>query len=82
VLTPGLIRTEFHEVAGRDPTKTPFGMMEPDEVVAASLRGLEAGEVVSAPGLEDGSLIESCNEAQRTVFRTAIAGGVATRYRE
>jgi short-subunit dehydrogenase len=81
VLTPGLIRTEFHEVAGRDPTKMPFGMMEPDEVVAASLRGLEAGEVVSAPGLEDESLIESCNEAQRTVFRTAIGGEVATRYR-
>ncbi len=82
VLTPGLIRTEFHEVAGRDPTKMPFGMMEPDEVVTASLRGLEAGEVVSAPGLEDDSLIESSNEAQRTVFRTAIAGGVAARYRE
>jgi uncharacterized protein len=82
VLTPGLIRTEFHEVAGRDPTKMPFGMMEPNEVVAASLRGLEAGEVVCTPGLEDESLIESCNEAQRTVFRTAIAGGVAARYRE
>ena len=82
VLTPGLIRTKFHEVAGRDPTKMPFGMMEPVEVVAASLRGLEAGEVVSAPGLEDESLIESSNEAQETVFRTAIAGVVAARYRE
>jgi len=81
VLTPGLIRTEFHEVAGRDPTKMPFGMMEPAEVVAASLRGLEAGEVVCAPGLEDESLIESSNEAQQTVFRTAIGGEVATRYR-
>jgi len=81
VLCPGLVRTEFHEVAGRDPSKLPFRIMEPEDVVDASLRGLELGEVVCAPGLEDPQLVDTLDEAHRTVFRDAIRGVVAPRYR-
>lgn len=82
VLCPGLVRTEFHEVAGRDPGRLPYGMMEPGEVVRASLRGLELGEVVCAPGLEDLGLVGASDEAQRTLFRAAVAGRLAARYDE
>jgi uncharacterized protein len=55
--------------------------MEPEDVVDASLRGLELGEVVCAPGLEDPQLVDTLDEAHRTVFRDAIRGVVAPRYR-
>jgi short-subunit dehydrogenase len=80
VLCPGLVRTEFHEVAGRDPSKLPFGALEPEQVVAASLRGLELGEVVCAPGLADVELLAARDDAQTTLFRTAVAGSLAERY--
>jgi hypothetical protein len=54
--------------------------MEPEQVVAASLRGLELGEVVCAPGLEDLALLDAVNAAQTTLFRTAVAGPIASRY--
>jgi uncharacterized protein len=80
VLCPGLVKTEFHEVAGRDPTKLPFGALEPEQVVTASLKGLELGEVICAPGLEDTHLLAARDEAQTTLFRTAVAGSLAARY--
>jgi uncharacterized protein len=80
VLCPGLVKTEFHEVAGRDPTQLPYGAMEPDEVVRASLRGLELAEVICTPGLQDVDLVAARDEAQTTLFRTAVAGSLAERY--
>jgi uncharacterized protein len=80
VLCPGLVKTEFHEVARRDPTQLPYGAMEPEEVVAASLRGLEFGEVICAPGLQDTDLLAARDDAQTTLFLTAVAGSLAPRY--
>lgn len=54
--------------------------MEPEQVVAASLRRLELGEVVCAPGLADIEPLAARDDAQTTVFRTAVAGSVAERY--
>jgi len=80
VLCPGLVKTEFHAVAGRDPSQLPYGAMEPEEVVSASLRGLELGEVICAPGLQDTELVAARDDAQTTLFRSAVAGSLAERY--
>ena len=78
VLCPGLVATEFHERQGLDLSAVP--RMTADDVVTAGLRGLELGEVVTAPGVEDAGLLDA-------VFRADLAafGGqrpeLASRYR-
>lgn len=78
VVCPGVVATEFHEVQGLDLSAVP--RMSADDVVTAGLRGLELGEVVTAPGVEDTTLLD-------TVFRADLAafGGqrpeLAGRYR-
>ncbi|MGH3265125.1 MAG: SDR family NAD(P)-dependent oxidoreductase [Trebonia sp.] len=78
VVCPGVVATEFHEVQGMDLSMVP--RMTADEVVTASLRGLELGETVVAPGVEDASLLDAVFRADLDAF-----GGqsreLATRYR-
>ncbi|WP_329455173.1 SDR family NAD(P)-dependent oxidoreductase [Streptomyces sp. NBC_01497] len=77
VLCPGVVATEFHERQGLDMSVVP--RMTAEDVVTAGLRGLELGEVVCAPGVEDAALLDA-------VFRADLAafGGqsteLATRY--
>ena len=80
VLCPGLVKTEFHEVAGFDRAQLPFPPMEPEEVVDAALIGLELGEVICVPGLEDPALIERATDQQRAIFQMAVPGPLAHRY--
>ena len=47
VVCPGVVATEFHERQGMDLSAVP--RMSADDVVTASLRGLQLGEVVCAP---------------------------------
>jgi uncharacterized protein len=80
-LCPGIVRTEFDSIAHSDPPPPPpFEPMEPDEVVAASLAGLELGEVLCLPGLQDPELLGSVSEARRAVFGAAAPGPRAARY--
>ncbi|HET6710705.1 SDR family NAD(P)-dependent oxidoreductase [Amycolatopsis sp.] len=78
VLCPGVVATEFHERQGLDLSAVP--RMSAPDVVTASLRGFELGEVVTAPGVEDAGLLDA-------VFRADLAafGGqrpeLASRYR-
>ncbi|MEU6407708.1 SDR family NAD(P)-dependent oxidoreductase [Microbispora sp. NPDC046933] len=78
VLCPGVVATEFHERQGLDLSAVP--RMSADDVVTASLRGLELGEVVCAPGVEDAGLLDAVFQAELAAF-----GGqsprLATRYR-
>ncbi|GAA4668032.1 SDR family NAD(P)-dependent oxidoreductase [Amycolatopsis dongchuanensis] len=78
VVCPGVVATEFHERQGMDLSAVP--RMSAEDVVTASLRGLELGEVVCAPGVEDAGLLEAVFQADLAVF-----GGqspeLATRYR-
>ncbi|MGX7680287.1 SDR family NAD(P)-dependent oxidoreductase [Jatrophihabitans sp. DSM 45814] len=78
VLCPGVVATEFHSVQGFDLSAVP--RMSADDVVTASFRGLELGEVVCAPGVEDYRLLQTVFDADLAAF-----GGqspqVATRYR-
>ena len=53
---PGATATEFWDVAGYPPQKTSEITMSAEDCVDAALAGLDAGELVTVPGLHDGSL--------------------------
>lgn len=78
VLCPGVVATEFHERQGMD--LSAVRRMSADDVVTASLRGLELGEVVVAPGVEDASLLNAVFAADLTAFN-AQSPELASRYR-
>ncbi|RBY75036.1 short-chain dehydrogenase [Geodermatophilus sp. TF02-6] len=78
VLCPGVVATEFHERQAMDLSAVP--RMSADEVVTASLRGLELGEVVVAPGVEDARLLDAVFAADLAAFG-AQSPKLATRYR-
>lgn len=78
VVCPGVVATEFHERQGMDLSMVP--RMTADDVVTASLRGLELGETVCAPGVEDASLLNAVFEADLAAFG-AQSPELAERYR-
>jgi uncharacterized protein len=78
VLCPGVVATEFHERQGLDLSAVP--RMTAQDVVTASLRGLELGEVVCAPGVEDAGLLHAVFDADLTAFG-AQSPQLARRYR-
>ncbi|MEY9889151.1 short-subunit dehydrogenase [Catenulispora sp. MAP5-51] len=65
-LCPGVVATEFHERQGLDLSAVP--RMSADDVVTASLRGLELGEVVCAPGVEREDLLQAVSAADLAAF--------------
>ena len=77
---PGLVDTEYHAVAGRNPSKMP-PMMQAADVVAASLAALSHAEVVCVPGLDDASLLERLADVRRTVLMSANRPALSQRYR-
>ncbi|MCF3960158.1 SDR family NAD(P)-dependent oxidoreductase [Streptomyces fuscigenes] len=66
VLCPGVVATEFHERQGLDMSVVP--RMSAEDVVTAGLRGLELGEVVCAPGVEDAALLDAVFAADLAAF--------------
>jgi short-subunit dehydrogenase len=78
VVCPGVVATEFHTRQGLDLSAVP--RMSAQDVVTASLRGLELGEVVCAPGVEDTSLLDAVSQADLAAFG-AQSPQLATRYR-
>jgi short-subunit dehydrogenase len=76
-LCPGVVATEFHERQGLDLSSVP--RMSADDVVTASLRSLELGEVVCAPGVERSDLLEAVFQADLAAFG-AQASQLAERY--
>ncbi len=65
VLLPGVVRTEFHGPGG--PAVPPSLIMEPHDVVDASLKALDRGEVLCAPGLTEPSLLELRGRLERAI---------------
>ena len=61
---PGIVATEFHTRQGMD--MSAVSRMPAQDVVTASLRGVELGEVICAPGIEDTGLLDA-------VFTTDLA---------
>lgn len=66
VVCPGVVATEFHTVQGMDLSAVP--RMSAQDVVTASLRGLELGEVVAAPGVDDYTLLDTVFKADLAAF--------------
>lgn len=86
VCCPGAVKTEFHDVQGMDMTGRP--RMSSEDVVTATLKGLELGEVVCIPVLEDASAVDRVGEAQLGILAGSpppIPGApppeIASRYR-
>ncbi len=77
---PGLVDTEFHAIAGRDLTATPFPVMPPDDAVSAALTALRLGEVICIPGLHDPAMIDTISQAQQALLLTAVSSPLASRY--
>lgn len=65
-LCPGVVATEFHERQGLDLSAVP--RMSAEDVVTASLRALELGEVVCAPGVESSDLLDTAFQAALDAF--------------
>ena len=78
VLCPGVVATEFHQRQGLNLSAVP--RMSAQDVVTASLRGLELGEVVCAPGVEDASSLGAVSRADLAAFG-AQSPELASRYR-
>jgi short-subunit dehydrogenase len=51
---PGATATEFWDIAGYAPQKTSEITMQASDLVDAALAGLDAGELVTIPGLHEG----------------------------
>lgn len=77
VVCPGVVATEFHTVQGMDLSSVP--RMSPDDVVIAALAGIALGEIVIAPGIEDGHLVQAAATAGLTAFQ-GQAPRLASRY--
>ena len=76
-LCPGIVATEFHQRQGIDLSAVP--RMSADDVVTASLRGLELRELICAPGVERSELIAACTRADLAAFG-AQSPNLARRY--
>ncbi|GII25737.1 SDR family NAD(P)-dependent oxidoreductase [Planosporangium mesophilum] len=87
VLCPGLTATEFHlttgmeSVGGREARVHGDGGMPADDVVAASLVGLERGELVCVPGLADPAALEQLTDVEALLRAASRSPGRAPRYR-
>ncbi len=77
VVCPGVVATEFHERQGLDLSAVP--RMSADDVVTAGLRGLQLGETVCAPGVEDTSLLDAVFQAGLSLTRSAAGQPPAAR---
>ncbi len=80
VVCPGIVRTEFHTRQGMDMSDRP--RLEPEQVVQASMRGLELGEVVCQPGLEDTEVMLRRDQADLEVLASGMRTELASRYRQ
>ncbi len=76
VVCPGMVATEFHERQGLDLSAVP--RMSAADVVTASLRGLELGEVVCAPGVEDAALLQAVFSSTRATRRVPGIGAMSS----
>jgi uncharacterized protein len=81
LLIPGVIRTSFHSVAGNDIANfAPERVMGADDLVVASLRALEMGELVCLPSLPDVTDWDGYVAAERQVMLGVSRDRVADRY--
>jgi short-subunit dehydrogenase len=79
-LCPGVVRTEFHDNIGGRPPGTP--VLEPADIVTASLAGLGLGEVICVPQLIDAATLGALAGALNAVWTGSRQPQIAARYRK
>ena len=81
LLIPGVIATDFHQIAGNSLSNfPPERVMHPDELVAASLRALDLGEPVCIPSLPELRDWDAYAAAERAVAANTSRDRAADRY--
>ncbi|POW59088.1 SDR family oxidoreductase [Candidatus Pantoea alvi] len=80
---PGATRTEIFDRSGKSIDELPAGMiMEVEEMVDAALAGLEAGEAVTIPALEEMALWQEYDRARGAMLPYLSLNQSASRYRD
>jgi uncharacterized protein len=78
IVCPGIVKTEFHTRQNMDMSGRP--RLEPEEVVKASMIGLERGEVVCIPSLEETDRLQHHDKAEGEVLAAGMRPTLAQRY--
>lgn len=79
---PGLTRTEIFQRTGRSIDDLPAHMvMEVEDLVAAALSGLDAGELITIPSVEDVELWQRFDQARGAILPYLSLSKPASRYR-
>jgi len=80
VVLPGMVETEFFSTRrGGDPGAA--SLMSAHDVAQAIVVGLELGEVICVPGLEDLTLFDALRDVQKATLFGRSAAQLAQRYR-
>jgi short-subunit dehydrogenase len=80
VVLPGMVETEFFSTRrGGDPGAQ--SLMSAPDVAQAIVVGLELGEVICVPGLDDTSLFDALRNVQKATLFGRSAAQLAERYR-
>jgi short-subunit dehydrogenase len=80
VVLPGMVETEFFRSRrGGDPGAA--SLMSAGDVAQAIVVGLEMGEVICVPGLDDVSLFDALRDVQKTTLFGGNSAQLAKRYR-
>jgi short-subunit dehydrogenase len=78
IVCPGIVKTEFHTRQNMDLSGRP--RLEPEEIVKASMIGLELGEVVCIPTLEETDRLQHHDKAEGEVLAAGMRPTLAQRY--
>ena len=78
VVCPAIVRTEFQSRQNIDVSNRP--KLEPEVVVSASLTGLEHGEVVCMPTVDEVALLQRFDLAEGEILAAGLRPSLATRY--
>lgn len=81
VVLPGATATDFWDLSGRPLEQLPSGIvMTSEDLVDAALNGLDRGEFVTIPSLQDGGLYASYEAARQAMIGKLSTAKPAARY--
>lgn len=81
LVAPAGVATEIWEVAGVPlSTLDPATVMSAEDCVDAALRGLDLGELITTPSVEDPNLLADYRASAKALFETSQTGRPASRY--
>ena len=80
-LCPAVVRTEFHDIDGKPVLRPNVPVMEPEDVVEASLTGLALGDVICSPALADRGFLDHERQARHALFGGGRGAELSPRYR-